>query len=334
MQNNPEDELSEVSEVSEAPESPAFQEQTPQEPAPQELPPQELPPPASPAPAKQPSGLLIIIKDKLVERSPKIELVSRQKLKTSSRRSFLTYGAGMAAAASGLWWLLPDEAKEQLGFPTKTGKLKKDFLESALKFDDDVATALFSKDRLVPTYHKSDMTEVPNNFAGQTPDPAFIDKWRLMLTGLAGTDTLYLSAADIQKQFQTHEQITRLVCVEGWSAISWWGGMRFGDLITKYPPRPGTKWCQIRSEVNLDGDGNSDPYFVSFDILSALHPQTLLATQHNGKPLELEHGAPLRLLAPMKLGLKNIKAITSISYHLNEPDDYWNKDGYSYYDGI
>jgi DMSO/TMAO reductase YedYZ molybdopterin-dependent catalytic subunit len=67
---------------------------------------------------------------------------------------------------------------------------------------------------------------------------------------------------------------------------------------------------------------------------SALHAQTLLATHHNGKILEVEHGAPLRLLAPMKLGLKNIKAITSINYHTTEPEDYWNKEGYSYYDGI
>jgi DMSO/TMAO reductase YedYZ molybdopterin-dependent catalytic subunit len=59
-----------------------------------------------------------------------------------------------------------------------------------------------------------------------------------------------------------------------------------------------------------------------------------LVTHHNGQALELEHGAPLRLLAPMKLGLKNIKAITSITYSEKEPDDYWNKDGYSYYDGI
>jgi DMSO/TMAO reductase YedYZ molybdopterin-dependent catalytic subunit len=73
---------------------------------------------------------------------------------------------------------------------------------------------------------------------------------------------------------------------------------------------------------------------VSLDLLTARHPQTLLATHHNGQPLTGEHGAPLRLIAPMKLGLKNIKAITRITYVKDEPKDYWAERGYSRYDGI
>jgi DMSO/TMAO reductase YedYZ molybdopterin-dependent catalytic subunit len=69
-------------------------------------------------------------------------------------------------------------------------------------------------------------------------------------------------------------------------------------------------------------------------LLTARHPQTLLATHYNGEPLTVEHGAPLRLIAPMKLGLKNIKAITRITYVKDEPKDYWAERGYSQYDGI
>ena len=65
---------------------------------------------------------------------------------------------------------------------------------------------------------------------------------------------------------------------------------------------------------------------------TARHPQTLLATHLNGKPLTVEH--PLRLLVPVKLSLKNIKAITRITYTKDEPADYWAKRGYSRYDGI
>jgi DMSO/TMAO reductase YedYZ molybdopterin-dependent catalytic subunit len=86
--------------------------------------------------------------------------------------------------------------------------------------------------------------------------------------------------------------------------------------------------------VNLDSDGDPDPYFVSIDLPTARHPQTLLATHQDGLPLSVEHGAPLRLLAPMKLGLKNIKAVTKIVYSSTEPPDYWNLQGYSKYDGI
>jgi DMSO/TMAO reductase YedYZ molybdopterin-dependent catalytic subunit len=67
---------------------------------------------------------------------------------------------------------------------------------------------------------------------------------------------------------------------------------------------------------------------------TARHPQTLLATELGGAPLPLAHGAPLRLLTPVKLGLKNIKAITHIAYEANEPPDYWNLRGYSKYDGL
>ena len=85
---------------------------------------------------------------------------------------------------------------------------------------------------------------------------------------------------------------------------------------------------RLESSVNLGPWGNPDSYFVSLDLSRARHPQTLLATHLNGKPLTVEHGAPLRLVAPVKLGLKNIKAITRITYTKDEPADYWAKRGY------
>ena len=110
--------------------------------------------------------------------------------------------------------------------------------------------------------------------------------------------------------------------------------MRFADFLAAFPPAPGAKWAAIESAVNLDGSGGSDPYYVSIDLPTARHPQTLLATHWDGRPLPVEHGAPLRLLAPMKLGLKNIKAITAIRYGADEPRDYWAERGYSKYDGL
>jgi DMSO/TMAO reductase YedYZ molybdopterin-dependent catalytic subunit len=94
------------------------------------------------------------------------------------------------------------------------------------------------------------------------------------------------------------------------------------------------RWVQVESSVNLDASGNPDPYYVSLDLASANHPQTLLATHFNGQPLTVEHGAPLRLVVPVKLGLKNVKAITKLTYVAQEPRDYWFERGYSHYDGI
>ena len=94
------------------------------------------------------------------------------------------------------------------------------------------------------------------------------------------------------------------------------------------------KWARVESSVNLDASGNPDPYYMSLDLATARHPQTLLATYFNGQPLTVDHGAPLRLLVPVKLGLKNVKAITRITYAAEEPRDYWAERGYSRYDGI
>lgn len=143
-----------------------------------------------------------------------------------------------------------------------------------------------------------------------------------------------LDIRKLMNRFPIREQITRFVCVEGWSAIAWWAGLRFDDLLRAFPPTSRAKWARVESSVNLDASGNPDPYFVSIDLATARHPQTLLVTHHNGQPLTVEHGAPLRLLVPAKLGLKNVKAVTRITYSAEEPRDYWTRYGYSSYDGI
>jgi DMSO/TMAO reductase YedYZ molybdopterin-dependent catalytic subunit len=208
------------------------------------------------------------------------------------------------------------------------------FLNRALRIDDDVAEALYSANRSVPSYTKSQITPLKNNYNGATPDPGYISGWKLTLGGLASGLSISLDIRNLLTRFSVHDQITRLVCVEGWSAIAWWAGLRFDDLFRAYAPMSQAKWARMESSVNLDASGNPDPYFMSLDLVTARHPQTLLATHFNGQPLTVDHGAPLRLLVPMKLGLKNVKAITRITYVAEEPRDYWAERGYSRYDGI
>jgi DMSO/TMAO reductase YedYZ molybdopterin-dependent catalytic subunit len=256
-------------------------------------------------------------------------------LRRWTRRNLLIFGAGALATLAVGGAQLPREVFERLGLdPLRTGSDDKWLLNKALQLDDDVATALYSQHHLVPTYTKSQITPLKNNYNGATPDPAYIPEWRLTLDGLSSGLTVSLDIGVLLAHHQIHDQITRLVCVEGWSAIAWWSGLRFDDLLHAYPPVSQAKWAHIESSVNLDANGNPDPYFVSIDLLTAQHPQTLLATHLNGEPLTVEHGAPLRLLVPVKLGLKNIKAITRITYTKDEPSDYWAERGYSRYDGI
>jgi DMSO/TMAO reductase YedYZ molybdopterin-dependent catalytic subunit len=208
------------------------------------------------------------------------------------------------------------------------------FLNKALRIDDDVAESLYSVSRRVPTYTKSQITPLKNNYNGATPDPGYISGWTLTLEGLASGLSVSLDIRNLMTGFSLHEQITRLVCVEGWSAIAWWAGVRFDDLLRAYPPMSQARWARAESSVNLDASGNPDPYFMSLDLATARHPQTLLATHFDGQPLTVDHGAPLRLRVPVKLGLKNVKAITKITYAAEEPGDYWAQRGYSRYDGI
>ena len=265
---------------------------------------------------------------------PIIEMAPRV-LRYRTRRDLLLFSAGAVAAVAGAGVLLPQTTLSRMGVRRDMNSRGKEWLlNRALRIDDDVAEALYSRNRMVPTYTKSEITPLKNNYNGATPDPGYISGWNLTLEELASGLSVSLDIRKLMNRFSVYEQITQLVCIEGWSAIAWWAGLRFDDLLRAYPPKSQAKWARVESSVNLDASGNPDPYFASIDLATACHPQTLLVTHHNGQPLTVEHGAPLRLLVPVKLGLKNVKAVTRITYSAEEPRDYWTQYGYSSYDGI
>lgn len=146
----------------------------------------------------------------------------------------------------------------------------------------------------------------------------------------AGTSGLLLPLADILK-LPKHELVTQFKCIEGWSQIIQWGGVRMADFIKVYPParKPdGTLPRYVYMETP-NGD-----YYVGYDLNVCRHPQTLLVTEMAGKALTQIHGAPLRLHAPTKYGYKQIKRIGVIAYTDTKPDDYWTKLGYDWYAGL
>jgi DMSO/TMAO reductase YedYZ molybdopterin-dependent catalytic subunit len=134
--------------------------------------------------------------------------------------------------------------------------------------------------------------------------------------------------------------VTEFKCIEGWSEIVHWGGVRLHDFLAAYPPptKSGVPFTQqdrtqdIPEYVGLvTPDGK---YFVGIEREVALHPQTLLAYELNGKPLTADHGAPLRLVTTLKYGIKQLKQIGRITYADVRPRDYWYEQGYDYYAGF
>ena len=148
---------------------------------------------------------------------PIIEM-ARRVLRYRTRRDLLAFGAGAVAALAGAGVLLPPATLGRLGMRRNINPRGKEWLlNKALRIDDDVAEALYSRNRMVPTYTKSQITPIKNNYNGATPDPAYIPGWRLTLDGLSSGLTVSLDIRALLVHHQIHDQITRLVCVEGWS---------------------------------------------------------------------------------------------------------------------
>jgi len=163
-----------------------------------------------------------------------------------TRREVLAFGIGVAAVATGAGYLLPQNTLNRLGVRRDLNSRGKEWLLSnALRVDDDVAEALYSNSRMVPTYTKSQITPIKNNYNGATPAPGYISGWSLSLDWLASGLSVHLNIQTLMNRFSVHDQIARFVCVEGWSAIAWWAGLRFGDLLHAYPPNSRAKWVAL-----------------------------------------------------------------------------------------
>jgi hypothetical protein len=141
---------------------------------------------------------------------------------------------------------------------------------------------------------------------------------------------LLLSMSDLRRP-PHRELVTQFKCIEGWSQIVHWGGIRLADLINAYPPAKTAegRWPRYIYMETPDGE-----YFCGFDIAACMHPQSLLVYEMGGHPLTPGHGAPLRLAMPIKYGYKQIKQIGLIRYTDTRPNDYWANLGYDWYAGL
>src|SRR5689334_122705 len=160
-------------------------------------------------------------------------------------------------------------------------------------------------------------------------------KWRLEVTGLVEQPASF--SLEELKSMPSRTQITRHDCVEGWSVIGKWKGVRLEEIINRVEPASDAKYVVFRC---MDTDSDGVNYFESIDMIDAVHPQTILAYELNDQPLPIENDAPLRLRVETQLGYKHAKYIRALEFvsKLEKigqgKGGYWEDQGYEWYAGI
>jgi DMSO/TMAO reductase YedYZ molybdopterin-dependent catalytic subunit len=202
-------------------------------------------------------------------------------------------------------------------------------VESALmrisRINDDVQGWLFDGKRLAPTYPESMITRpFPfNAYYGENEVRKVDgDSFKLEVTGLVA-DKRRWTLPELQALPQA-DQVTRHICVEGWSAIGKWGGVPFAEFLRRVGADTTAKYVGFKC---------ADDYHTSIDMATALHPQTLLALTYDGQTLPPKYGFPMKLRMPTKLGYKNPKHIQAIFVSNTYPGGYWEDQGYNWFGG-
>ena len=247
---------------------------------------------------------------------PMSDAEARKAMFRRSRRGFLVGGVATLTSIFGWRWM-SDETKDAL-------------YHRAFRFNEHVSQFFFSPQRLAPEFPPNRITEARVNGLEGLESEIDLDGWRLNITGLPGQASLALTLSDL-KSLPRAEMTTELKCIEGWSIIVHWAGVRFLDLVAAYAP--GISPAQLPQYVAMTTP--DEQYFVGWDLSSIMHPQSLLAYEMNGAPLTIEHGAPLRLASPTKYGIKQIKRIGKIEFTNERPRDFWAQPeyGYDWYSG-
>lgn len=235
-----------------------------------------------------------------------------------TRRTLLSLGTLVAldVIGFGIWKVLRKESY-------KDGVQKT--LRKGLDVNEKIFGTTFSKGQKAKEYSVSEVAKNVRVNGHVGLDDAS-DNWMLKVVRPQGAP-LSISL-DQLKALPKTEVIFDFKCIEGWSQISHWGGVRFSDFV---------KALGLTAESAMNYVGLQTPdkqYYVGIDMSSAMQEQTILAYEVNGAPLPPEHGHPLRLIIPVKYGIKHLKRIGTISFSNDKPADYWAERGYDYFSGL
>jgi DMSO/TMAO reductase YedYZ molybdopterin-dependent catalytic subunit len=201
-------------------------------------------------------------------------------------------------------------------------KLRRPLLTEGLAFSDWMSDKLFRSHHLAPTFVDSALTPLSkffvNTFDVDDPEVDF-DQWTLTVGGEVRKPGEY--KLDVFQNLPKFTQNTRHVCVEGWDVIGRFGGARVSDFLNLVGADTSARYIFVEC---------ADSYYESIDMATALHPQSLLCYEMYDQPLTREHGAPLRLRMPTKIGYKQAKYLTSFTVtNVLSRAGYWEDQGYS-----
>lgn len=199
------------------------------------------------------------------------------------------------------------------------------FLSRVSRMNDRVQAWLFDPNRLAPTYTEADITRpFPFNAFYGIDEVTVVngDDFRLKVSGLVQEKKSW--TLDELYALPHAEQITRHICVEGWSAIGRWGGTPFAGFLKRIGADTTARYVGFRC---------ADDYYESIDMATALHPQTLLTFTYDGERLPPKYGFPMKLRMPTKLGYKNPKHIMEMFVTNTFPGGYWVDQGYNWFGG-
>jgi DMSO/TMAO reductase YedYZ molybdopterin-dependent catalytic subunit len=243
-------------------------------------------------------------------------LISKKKLRKKSIIAFTIFIIAIIAAIF-IWKWIPRQ-QEIAGSPISVRKV--------LSANEKVFSKVLSNNHLAKTFPVSEAVKNVRVNGAIGLMTALDSNWELHLVREPG-DTLLITLADIKSLPKT-DLVFDFKCIEGWSQITHWAGVKFSDFAKKY---------NLIAQTKMNYAGLSTPdqeYYVGIDMASMMHPQTLLCYEMNGKPLPPDQGFPLRLIIPVKYGIKSIKRIGTIYFSNTPPPDYWYERGYDYYSGL
>ena len=237
-------------------------------------------------------------------------MTDEQKMKQMTRRSLMWAGVSVFAAGGVVRWLLSqDKTTESAGF----------VFRKVHETNEKVNLAWFDYRKSVGRYRTSDITPMKVNGPHGLGQDFDVEKWTLRLEGMK-QEPITLSIDQI-KALPRVEMVTQFCCVEGWSAIQSWAGVRLRDLCAVYAPATtdggAPDWKEgknIQPYVSMETpDGE---YFVGLDAASAFHPDTILAYERDGKPLTVK-GSCFRIVeAPSNKTAGPVLAATTIGYEI------------------